>query len=116
MRKQLTDFLTYVDTKTTFFEDKDVTINQVVDSYLAIHRTEKGQAIYDKIYDLLEARLNEPGLIRAADAWTLCAGHAGYNSVVNIFRQIITTMVEQGKAQKGTKHGTYIILKPNSKR
>jgi len=32
--KRLGKFLKWVDEKTTFFEDKDVTISQVVDEYL----------------------------------------------------------------------------------
>lgn len=34
----LNDFLKFVDEQTTFFEDKDVTISQVVDAYLQQNR------------------------------------------------------------------------------
>lgn len=38
MKKQLEDFLTWVANETTFFHDKDVTVSQVVDAFLATNK------------------------------------------------------------------------------
>ena len=116
MKGQLIKFIKYVNEETKFFQDENVTYDQVVDTYLKKHQTQKARDNFNKIYDLLENRLNEPGLIRAAHAWDICAGHGlCYATVCVAFRDIMTTMIEQGKVQKASKHGTYMILKPNSK-
>lgn len=37
--KKLNNFLKWVDEKTTFFEDKNITISQIVAEYLLIHKS-----------------------------------------------------------------------------
>jgi hypothetical protein len=78
---------------------------------------------FDNIYELLTERLNQIGPIRTRDAWKTCcdaqkdldySDRHGYSTLTVAFRQIMETMVEQGKAEK-IKNGEYNILRPNQR-
>lgn len=73
---------------------------------------EKKQKEFDRVYDVLGPRLNQLGEVRAGDAWNLAGGHYQYTTV--IFKTIMETMIEQGKARR-EKRGQYMIIKPNEK-
>ena len=67
-----------------------------------------------EIYDLLEERLNQLGHICTNDAWIICREKTqrSYATICKVFRECMSAMVEQGKAEV-VKEGQYKILKPN---
>ncbi len=74
----------------------------------------KAEITYNEIYEALEPRLNQLGQIRTDDAWMLLRGRFSYNRITVAFRQIMLTMVEQGKAKK-VLNGKYEIIAANIK-
>lgn len=70
---------------------------------------------YEKVYDIIENRLNRIGEIRSGEVFDTCKGrtHYGYVSIITAFREIMRTMVEQGKATQ-LKQGRWLIIKPNN--
>lgn len=69
-----------------------------------------------EIYDLIEDRLNQLGPITADAAWRICRGNTdkSYVTICNVFREVMKTMIEQGKVIQ-EKRGQYKILKPNNR-
>lgn len=67
---------------------------------------------WNRIYHLLEPRLNQIGEIRTKDAWELVKWPYGMVSMV--FKQVMETMMEQKKAIKISK-GKYKILRSNER-
>jgi hypothetical protein len=108
---QLEQFLKYVDEETHFFTDKDVTISQVVDHYIAIKRTDKSKRAHNEISSALHELLNKPGIVRAGAAWNICKEMPySYTTVCNVFRELILEKVRNGKAEQNKKFGTYCIV------
>jgi hypothetical protein len=70
-----------------------------------------------EIYDLIEGRLNELGPICTNDAWLICRDNnstRGYSTICKVFRECMSAMVEQGKAER-QRNGQWKIIKPNCK-
>lgn len=67
---------------------------------------------FDRICDLMEARLNVLGPIKTDDAWKICGRCFGYSTITSNFRKIMNLMVAQKKAVH-VGHGKWNILKPN---
>ncbi|GHM98815.1 hypothetical protein WSM22_03050 [Cytophagales bacterium WSM2-2] len=73
----------------------------------------RSQETFDKIYDLVEPRLNELGVIRTGDVYKLVGGQYRYCRFCTYFNQIMRSMVELGKARYVVK-GQWLIVKPNN--
>lgn len=72
------------------------------------------QEVDDKIYEMLLPRLNQVGLICTNDAYRICRGYKGLETVARAFRNIMATMIAQGKAKRISQK-EWQILKPNTK-
>lgn len=81
-------------------------------SIIQKRKVTKGQKTFDKIYDQLEPRLDKLGEITVGEAFDL-AGNPPYYTFVKVFKDIMGSMVELGKAEWVSK-GVYRIIKANT--
>lgn len=72
---------------------------------------------FDPIYEALLPLLDEVGEVWPDKAWRYVTARAnlgkGYATICNVFREVMQTMISQGKVEKLPKAGRYRILKPN---
>lgn len=70
---------------------------------------------FDRIYTVIEesGRLNRAGELRTAEIWKICK-YSKYSTIATALRDIMNTMIEQGKAVK-LKKGVWRIDTPNQK-
>lgn len=74
---------------------------------------------FDPVYEAMLPLLDELGEIWPDKVWRYVTQHhntgKGYSTICNVFREVMATMIAQGKAEKLDKPGRYRILKPNRK-
>jgi hypothetical protein len=69
---------------------------------------------YDKIYDAIEDRLDQVGIISAKSVYELC-NDLPYETVRDVIRKIMNVMLIQNKAIK-VRNGQWKIIRPNRRK
>jgi excisionase family DNA binding protein len=69
---------------------------------------------FDRIYDAVEDRLDQPGVISAKSVYELC-NDLPYETVRDVIRKIMNVMLIQNKAVK-VRNGQWKIIRPNRRK
>lgn len=82
--------------------------------YLEEGRSSADIRNYERLYELLEQRLSQPGPIRCSNAWELGKRVFSYSYCTKYFKMIMDDMVRMNRAIKASG-GVYVINKPDKK-
>lgn len=62
-------------------------------------RKDSNKNIEFRIREMLQDRLNKPGVIKTDDAWKICRSEFGYSTIAGVFKRIMEEMRDHKKAE-----------------